>query len=256
LKIFKSFFLSGFLLFFVISCQDLQDYSKVTVTEVIDGDTIKLSNGRSLRYIGIDTPETSERKGQKFVSNPQPFSLEAADYNRDLVLGKEVKVEFDIQKTDRYSRLLGYCFINGLFVNKKLLEEGLAVLYTYPPNVKYVDDLYLAQKRARSLKKGLWADQEIISADEAHNYLGEIRRVRGKVISAYSTSKCVYLNFGENYKSDFTIVIFANSLSAFKDRGIAPASFYRGKIVEAIGRIRSYNGPEIIVNNPYEIEVL
>jgi micrococcal nuclease len=242
--------------FLFLSCRPAFDYSSISIVEVIDGDTVKLSNGRLLRYIGIDTPETSEMKNGVFRDNPQPFSRRASDYNRDLVLGKKVRVEFDIQKTDRYSRLLGYCFLDDTFVNQKLLEEGLAVLYTYPPNVKYVDRLYEAQKSARFYGKGLWGEGEIIDADQAHRYIGQTRVVRGRVLSTYATESCVYLNFGKNYKDDFTVVIFSNSLKFFNDEGIDPRDFYRDKMVEVRGRLRSRNGPQIIANSPYEIEVI
>ena len=256
MKIFKLFALLFLLFSSIVSCQGSGGYSNIGVTEVIDGDTIRLANGRLLRYIGIDTPEMTERVGGKFIESPQPLALEASQENSRLVLGKEVRIEFDLQKTDRYSRLLGYCFVGDTLVNQKLLEEGLAVLYTYPPNVKYADRLRIAQESARLEKKGIWADEAKISAASAHEYIGQIRRVQGKVLNTYASSRCVYLNFGADYKTDFTVVIFNNSLKSFKEKNIEPQTFYRGKNVEVRGRIRSYNGPEIIINSPYEIELL
>lgn len=246
-----------FLTLFLISCTGiLTDYSQIFVSEVIDGDTIRLSNGRLLRYIGLDTPEVRTKKNGKFIYDPQPFSLEATEYNRELVEGKAVRIEFDLEKQDKYGRLLGYCFIGDTFVNAKLIQEGLAVLYTYPPNVKYVDAFVRSQKQARANKKGLWEKHELIDPDQAHKYIGQIRTVRGKVLSTYKSSKCIYLNFGSDYKQDFTVVIFKNSFGAFTKQAIEPTSFYRNKIVEVSGRIRKYNGPEIIVNTPYEIQIL
>ena len=64
------------------------------------------------------------------------------------------------------------------------------------------------------------------------------------------------MNFGQNYKSDFTVVIFKKAFDAFYRKGIDILSFYKGKRIRVSGKIREYNGPEIIVNNPYEIEVL
>ncbi len=240
----------------ILSCSQVQNDSYLKVLEVIDGDTVKLSNGKLLRYIGIDTPEVNIKKDNRFQYSPQPYSLEAKEYNRHLVEGKVVKVEFDLNKYDKYGRLLGYCFVEDIFVNAKLIEEGYAVLYTYPPNVKYADLFVNLQNQARDKKKGLWASYSLIEASEAHLYINQIRRVRGKVLSTYESDKCVYLNFGRDYKSDFTVVIFKNSLSAFQSININPVDSYRGKTVEVTGRIKEYNGPEIIVNSPYEIEVV
>jgi len=246
-----------FFTFLLIACSSLpSDYSQIFVSEVIDGDTIKLSNGRLLRYIGLDTPEVRTKRGSQFVYDPQPFSLEAKEYNRKLVEGRAVRIEFDLEKQDKYGRLLGYCFIGDTFVNEKLIQEGLAVLYTYPPNVKYVDKFVNSQSKARLEKRGLWGSYTVINQAQAHKYIGQIRTVKGRVLNTYQSSKCVFLNFGSDYKSDFTVVIFNNALAAFTKQAINPVNFYQNKLVEVSGRVREYNGPEIIVNTPYEIQVI
>lgn len=246
-----------FLTLFLIACSNTPcDYSRIFVSEVIDGDTVKLSNGRLLRYIGLDTPEVRIKRNGQFIYDPQPFALEAKEYNQKLVEAKAVRVEFDLEKQDKYGRLLGYCFIDDTFVNAKLIQEGLAVLYTYPPNVKYVDRFVSSQKKARLEKKGLWGSYQLIDHNQAHKYIGQIRTVKGRVVSSYQSPKCVFLNFGNDYKSDFTVVIFNNALAAFTKQGINPINFYQHKLVEVSGRIREYNGPEIIVNTPYEIQIL
>jgi len=248
--------LSFLSLLLILACSQF-NYSQIKVIEVIDGDTVKLSNGRLLRYIGLDTPEVRIKdKGGDFKYRPQPFSLEAKEFNRKLVEGKIVRVEFDIEKTDRYGRLLGYCFVDKTFVNAKLIEQGYAVLYTYPPNVKYVEVFVASQKKARERKKGLWGSFAVINHSQANKYINQIRSVEGVVLGTYKSAKCVFLNFGQNYRSDFTVVIFDNVLDAFSREGIDPLSFYNGKKIRVNGKIREYNGSEIIVNSPYEIEVL
>lgn len=234
----------------------MQSSDLLYVSEVIDGDTVKLSNGQTLRYIGIDTPEIRIKKGGSFEYEPQPFALEAKKLNQALVEAKEVRIEFDVQRYDRYQRLLGYCFVGEEFINAKLLREGLAVLYTYPPNVKYAELFVAAQKEARQNKRGIWGSYETIDHSQAGNYLDQIRTVRGRVLYSYQSSKCLFLNFGSDWKSDFTVVIFNNVIDLFRKQGIDPLTFYKGKVIEVSGRIRSYNGPEIIVNSPAEITVV
>jgi len=250
--------LIALLLIVFVGCQSSSyDYSQIKVVEVIDGDTVRLENGELLRYIGIDTPEVHIRNARgDFDYRPQPFSLEAKEANQSLVEGKYVRVEFDVEKRDKYKRLLGYCFQEDTFVNATLLKEGYALLYTYPPNVKYVSELTAAQKVARKEKRGIWESWEAISSDDAHQYINQIRTVRGTVASTYQSKKCVFLNFGDNYKDDFTIVIFNRALSSFHAQGIDPVSYYHGKTVQATGLIKEYNGPEIIVRVPEEVEVL
>ncbi|MCI0530883.1 MAG: thermonuclease family protein [candidate division Zixibacteria bacterium] len=118
------------------------------MTRVIDGDTIVLSNGERVRYIGVDTPERDE-----------PFYLIARKFNRDLVEGRQIRIELDIQERDRYGRLLGYVYVDTLFVNATLVRDGMAVVATYPPNVKYVSLFTSLQKQARSNGLGLWSKE-------------------------------------------------------------------------------------------------
>lgn len=121
------------------------------VTRVIDGDTIELENGQRVRYIGMDTPET--------VSPSKPvqcFGKEASDKNKELVLGKKVRLEKDITDRDKYDRLLRYVYVGDLFVNLELVRRGYAFSYTYPPDVKFQDEILSAQQQAREEKAGLW----------------------------------------------------------------------------------------------------
>jgi len=239
--------------FFFTSCTD---YNNISVIEVIDGDTIRLSNNKVLRYIGIDTPESRIKEGSEFIYDPQPFSVQAAQKNKDLVLGKKIRVEFDLVKTDKYGRLLGYCFYDGMMVNEELLKNGLAVLMTIPPNIKYTDRFIKAQTDARNQGRGLWAENEIVSDAQASDYIDQVRTVRGRVIRTFKSDKCIYLNFGADYRTDFTIVIFKKSLRSFIDKKIDPENYYMNKMVEVTGRIKQYNGPEIIVGHPSQITVL
>jgi micrococcal nuclease len=121
------------------------------VSRVIDGDTIELQNGEKVRYIGIDTPETIDPR--KVV---QCFGKEASAKNKELVEGKEVRLEKDISERDKYGRLLRYVYVGDVFVNEKLVAEGYAHAFTYPPDVKF-SQLFLEKERlARENKLGLW----------------------------------------------------------------------------------------------------
>jgi len=118
---------------------------------VIDGDTIELSDGRKVRYIGMDTPESVDpRRGLEC------FGHEAAARNTELVGGKTIQLEKDVSETDKYGRLLRYVYVNGQFINQTLVEEGFARSVTYPPDVKYQTGFNEAETAARTANKGLW----------------------------------------------------------------------------------------------------
>jgi micrococcal nuclease len=125
----------------------------VLVTRVIDGDTIEIEGGQKIRYIGIDTPES------KHPSKPiQCFSKEATERNRQLVEGKQIQIEKDVNETDRYGRLLRYVYIDDEMINQKLVAEGFAKASAYPPDVKYQELFNEAQRLAEQQSLGLWGD--------------------------------------------------------------------------------------------------
>lgn len=124
----------------------------IKALRVIDGDTIELINGQKLRYIGIDTPEeVDERKPV------QCFAIAAAEKNRELVEGKMIMFYKDVSKTDLYSRLLGFVYLeDGTFVNLEMVKQGYAFAYSYPPDISKSGEFRSAEEQARNAKLGLW----------------------------------------------------------------------------------------------------
>jgi len=98
--------------------------------------------------IGIDTPE----KGELYYE-------EAKEANRRLVEGKEVKLELDEEERDRYGRTLAYVYIGNAFINLKLVREGYARAYSYPPNIRYREMFSRAQEEARQKGIGIWSSR-------------------------------------------------------------------------------------------------
>lgn len=149
-------FLFTFLFFFAQA--QLQENIFYKVSKISDGDTfyVKTENSEKfkIRLIGIDAPE-SYNLGLKF--HKEYFGKEAKIFVTNLLKNKKVKLTFDVQKTDRYGRILAYVYLeNGVFLNQYLVENGFAVVSTFPPNVKFVEVFTKAEKSARNKKLGLW----------------------------------------------------------------------------------------------------
>lgn len=127
------------------------------VVKVIDGDTIEVTHaGRKekVRLLGIDTPETKDPR-----KPVQCFGAEASAHTAELLPpGTEVILVADVERRDRYDRLLAYVyrFSDHLFVNLELAREGYADLLTYPPNVAHTAELSAAVAEARRDQRGLW----------------------------------------------------------------------------------------------------
>ncbi|MCX8031253.1 MAG: thermonuclease family protein [Thermodesulfovibrionales bacterium] len=148
------------ILFCLLSNQSLAIINKspVVVTEVHDGDTISIRTRsffgitisvEKIRLIGIDAPEL----------NQEPWGRKAKKYLKKLIneSGAEVFLEYDVDRKDRYGRTLAYIWDKkGRMLNEKMIADGYALLYTVPPNVKYVELLSEAQKKARNSKLGIW----------------------------------------------------------------------------------------------------
>jgi len=127
------------------------------VVRVVDGDTIRVglpSGEEPVRYIGIDTPE-SVKPGAPV----ECFAKRASAYNERLVAGEQVKLVYDIERRDRYGRLLAYVYRarDGLFVNAELVRRGYATAVTFPPNVAHERELRRLARRARMSGRGLWS---------------------------------------------------------------------------------------------------
>lgn len=143
------------------------DYNDILVKRAVDGDTLVLGNGERVRLIGIDTPEIhdssklyrdSQRSGQD-IATIKRLGQQSFAFTRQLVEGKQVRLEFDVEKRDRYKRLLAYVYLaDGTFVNAEIVRQGYASLMTYPPNVKHVELFQQLYRQARDEKRGLWRE--------------------------------------------------------------------------------------------------
>ncbi len=138
--------------------KETSEYKYYSVTEVVDGDTVKINKDgkiETLRLIGLDTPETVDPR-----KPVQCFGKEASNKAKELLNGKKVRLETDsTQGTyDKYNRTLAYIYLeSGLFYNKHMIEQGYAHEYTYNTPYKYQSEFKLAQKSAQDNKRGLWS---------------------------------------------------------------------------------------------------
>lgn len=137
------------------------------VERVVDGDTLRLASGERVRLIGIDTPEMHEseklyrdsRRSGRDAKTIQALGRRSYAFTKKLVEGKTVRLEFDVEKRDKYDRLLAYVYLpDGTFVNAEIIKQGYASVMTYPPNVKHTDEFLRLYRQARDNKVGLWKE--------------------------------------------------------------------------------------------------
>lgn len=138
---------------------DRVQFERARVLRVVDGDTILVrrlsaspdARAERVRYIGVDTPESVKPN-----SPVECFGKQASDYNAKLVEGKMVRLEPDIEPSDRYGRTLAFVYVDGTLVNAKLLSEGFAETIEIKPNVSKAKYFTRVQLMAKRTNKGLW----------------------------------------------------------------------------------------------------
>ncbi len=154
-RVYSIAFVIYYVVFSVLSCQQADAQSKQQEARVIrvnDGDTVTLRMDGKIykaRLIGFDAPEMGQ----------EPWGKKAREHLRTLLKDSRwnVSVETDIEKYDKYNRLLVYVWTRDkTFINERMLADGYAVLFTFPPNTQYVDLFKKAQRSARENKDGIW----------------------------------------------------------------------------------------------------
>ncbi|MBS3787052.1 hypothetical protein KGY79_02510 [Candidatus Bipolaricaulota bacterium] len=120
------------------------------------------------------------------------------------------------------------------------------------------------EREARRNCKGLWQAYcerpPLFSATEIeekmNEYLGEVVTVRYHVIGTYDSGDIIFLNSSSNYETDFTAVIFKDDKKYFTGEGIDPVEDYDQRTIKVTGELQEYDGPEIILYHPYQVEVI
>jgi len=168
----------------------IHGHREALVVKVFDGDTVQLDGGEKVRLIGIDTPELhesdklradSQRTGQDILTI-KAMGKKAYEFTNSWVLGQRVRLEFDVQRRDKYGRLLAYIYLpfprpplstgpragfitsrdgkKWYFLNGTIIQSGYATPMTIPPNVKYSEIFQALYQQAREYKLGLWAEKK------------------------------------------------------------------------------------------------
>lgn len=235
------------------------------VVRVIDGDTLVLDGDRRVRLLDINTPEMNYGTGK-----PEPYAQAATDALRRMVFGQYVTVQTGHKAKDGYGRWLGHVFLptargGSAWVNGTLVRDGYAHVYTFADNALYVAELGAYEALARAHKRGLWQLPEWQVREAAtccaRPDIGTFKLVQGTVQSSAHVKRSsggrTYLNFGSNWKTDFTVMVDDRDRKWFKQAGITDiANFYKGKTLRVRGYLQPVNGVQMRVTHPAQIEIV
>lgn len=240
---------------------ELEPGPAFTVTKIIDSETIGLENGREVRLTGALGPKARDAGASSDRWPPEQDALAALTA---LALGKPAKLAFGGERTDRYGRYLAHVFVKQpsgeVWLQGEMLSLGMARAYAVPANTACGRELLARERAARENQIGLWGNPLYrAKTAEKPGFLLSLRnhfeRVAGTVALVSKTKTALYLNFGSDWKTDFTARIaqpvldrnqgFEDSLLASKDKNIVVR-----------GWIERRNGPFVDIVDPSQIEGL
>jgi micrococcal nuclease len=225
------------------------------VASVVDGDTVVLdgAGGEQVRLVGIQAPKLPlGRAGFQ----PWPLAEESKKALQDLVLGKRVTLTFGGRRRDRHGRLLAHLMgEDDTWIQGAMLKRGMARVYSFPDNRTRVADMLEMETRARAQGRGIWGLDyyAVIPPENAGRAIGTFQVVEGRVVDAAKVKGRTYLNFGADWRTNFTVTIPPGTAKIF--RALAPLTL-KGRRVRVRGWLKSYNGPSIEATHPEQIEVL
>jgi endonuclease YncB( thermonuclease family) len=227
------------------------------VVDVLDGNTLRLGDGVTARLAGIEAPIPPLSQPANAKWPPAEASRERL---RDLVGGQTVGVAPAGSGPDRYSRLHAFVFLaDGRSVQSAMVEGGLARVRWLPEESQCFQVLLTAEERARKALRGLWSspDYRPRSANDPslleRNGLYEL--VEGRIVSVGHGTRMVFLDFGRNYRRDFTVMVSPAVVARLNAAGLSPDGFANRR-VRVRGVIEESGGPAIRLNDPAEIELL
>ena len=231
------------------------------VVSVIDGDTLLLDDQSKLRLVGAlaPTPPTPEMA----TANWPPAAAAKLALER-LVANQSLLLEFGGRKTDRYGTQLAQAFVvnetGEFWLQGHMVEEGLARAYSFPDNHGCAAELVELEAAARVLGRGLWANAAYAVRDATNTrdllrYLGSYQLVEGVLADVAASKGRVYLNFGADWRTDFTASLEPRDRQKF-DKAKIDLAALKGKRIRVRGWIESANGPSIRVTHPEQIEIL
>lgn len=222
---------------------------RVRVDFVYDGDTLRLGDGRSVRLIGLDTPEIGHDGAPT-----QPFAEQARTaLEKLLATNPYVRLRHDAERQDRYRRTLAHAYLDdGRSVAALLIEQGFATTLVVPPDLWNIDCYRAAEQRARAERRGIWtlpAYQPVESTALAPGAQG-FHLIRGRVTRVGGSRKSVRLTL----EGGVSLRIARNDLHYFS----TPPEQLHGRTVIARGwpHPGAEGAPVIRIRHPAALEVV
>ena len=227
-----------------------------TAVEIVDGDTLVLDNGDEVRLVGLQAPKLPlGRKNFK----AWPLAGEAKAALSELTKGRRLQLHFGGRRMDRHGRHLAHLedAETGRWIQGVLLARGMARVYTFRDNRAVIPEMMRLERAARQARRGIWGHPyyRIRRAASAGRDIGSFQLVAGTVRKVAVVRSTTYLNFGADWRSDFTVMVRGRDRKRWRKAGLSLTDL-EGKQIRVRGWLKSRNGPMIEATHPEQIEAL
>ena len=229
------------------------------VGAVVDGDTVVLERpvmgATQIRLVGIQAPKLPLGRKNFPV---WPLAAQSKRALEKLTLGKTVSLSFGGSEKARHGRLLAHLHTpGGVWVQGEMLNQGMARVYSFPDNRGAVADMLALERGARRAKRGIWGlgFYAVRTPGELGPLIGTFQLVTGRVLKADRVKSKIYLNFGQDWRTDFTITLKTGARRLFAKAGVDPLAL-EGRMIRVRGWLKKFNGPMIDATHPEQIEVI
>ncbi len=245
------------------------------ISRIIDGDSFILDTGLKVQLAGIAAPKPGRKNENTGRTSPAwPLAETAKKHLQVLAEGQTVQLYYGrgtkkTDRRDRYGRALAQVYLTApdgravTWLQKSMVTAGMARVYPWPGQIMDVQSLYEAERAARAENRGIWQHRKTrgfydLRTPEPHKLaqmVDSVQIIEGIVVKTAKVYDRIYLNFGADYRSDFTIAIEKKYWKTFEKSGIDPMDL-QGAKVRVRGFIELYGGPIIWLRDPRRLEVL
>ena len=239
----------------------LETGARQPVTEIVDGDTLYLADGREVRLVGLQAPKLPLGRPD---FEPWPLSDDAKAALGRLVLGEAVTLAYGGRPVDRHGRMLAHLYLDprpgddaGTWVQGRMLEAGMARVYTFADNRDLAAAMYAREDSARQADRGIWDHPfyQVRGTNELDQLIDTFQVVEARVLDVATVDGRVYLNFGADWRTDFTVTLAPRTARLFAEAGVDVMA-YEGARVQVRGWLERYNGPLIEATHPEQLRIM
>ena len=235
---------------------ELKRVGTAEVVSIIDPQTVQLHDGQIIRLSGVDFPDLK-------VHEAGDFSVTTMRVLKDMLLNQGVNIyqtkKADRGRVNRMGHQIAHLerIADGIWVQGTLISLGLARVRTTQRTPEMAEQMYALEQNARTDKLGLWEMEKFnpLLPNSAAEHVDSFQIIEGRIKSTALKNNRIYLNFGKDWRSDFTVSIAPDDKRSFSKAGLDPLG-WGGKTVRVRGWLESYNGPYIEITHPQAIEIL